>query len=213
MSALRKRWVVLLHPDATIRFGRKVFVGPRFRLDIPGKGTFIVGDDVEFRRGFRAEISGSGRVIIGTGCSFTYDVLIACTESIEIGDRVTVARSTGIYDGNHNYRDLSAPVLEQGFDFRPIRIGDGALILSQCVVVNDVGERAVIGANSVVTKPMPPFTLAAGAPARTIEHFGPAAAASPDQAPARDRETRPPTSATPRRVKAHRSRRFPRDAR
>jgi acetyltransferase-like isoleucine patch superfamily enzyme len=37
----------------------------------------------------------------------------------------------------------------------------------------DVGTRAFIGANSVVTKPIPPYTVAVGAPARPIEYFGP----------------------------------------
>jgi acetyltransferase-like isoleucine patch superfamily enzyme len=37
----------------------------------------------------------------------------------------------------------------------------------------DVGTRAFIGANSVVSKPIPPYTIAVGAPARPIEYFGP----------------------------------------
>jgi acetyltransferase-like isoleucine patch superfamily enzyme len=37
----------------------------------------------------------------------------------------------------------------------------------------DVGERAFVGANSVVTRPVPPFTVAVGAPAKPIEYFGP----------------------------------------
>jgi acetyltransferase-like isoleucine patch superfamily enzyme len=36
-----------------------------------------------------------------------------------------------------------------------------------------VGERAFIGANSVVTRPVPAFTVAVGAPAKQVEYFGP----------------------------------------
>jgi acetyltransferase-like isoleucine patch superfamily enzyme len=36
-----------------------------------------------------------------------------------------------------------------------------------------VGERCVIGANAVVTRDLPPFSIAAGAPARVIRRFGP----------------------------------------
>ena len=87
MSKLRQRWIVARHPLAIIRFGRNVYVGPRFSLFIPEKGTFIVGDNVEFRRDFRAEVSGSGRITIGNGTRFTYSVLMQCTTSIEIGER------------------------------------------------------------------------------------------------------------------------------
>ena len=41
MSALRKRWVLLRHPHAEIRFGRGVYLGPRFSLHMPGEGAFI----------------------------------------------------------------------------------------------------------------------------------------------------------------------------
>src|SRR5947209_20174437 len=61
MSWFRKRWVLLRHPHADIRFGRGVYLGPRFSLFIPNEGSFIVGDGVEFRRDFRAEVSGRGR--------------------------------------------------------------------------------------------------------------------------------------------------------
>src|SRR5947209_12759237 len=64
MSWLRKRWVLFRHPQADIRFGRNVHVGSRFSLFIPGEGSFVVGDGVEFRRDFRAEVYGDGRVTI-----------------------------------------------------------------------------------------------------------------------------------------------------
>src|SRR5947199_6268243 len=87
MSWLRKRWVLLRHPHADIRFGRHVYLGPRFSLHMPAEGAFIVGDGVEFRRGFRAEVSGRGRIVIGSGCYFTYDVILACSTEMTIGER------------------------------------------------------------------------------------------------------------------------------
>ena len=173
MSALRKRWVLLRHPHANIQFGPGVYLGPGFSLHIPDRGTFIAGAGVEFRRNFRCEISGTGRVTIGAGSYLTYGVLIACSTSIEIGERCGMAYATSVYDGNHRYRDLTIPFLAQGFNFRAIRIHDDAQIHGHCTILNDIGERAVIGANAVVTRPIPPFTLAVGAPARVIDYFGP----------------------------------------
>jgi len=173
MSWLRQRWVIARHPQADIRFGRHVYLGPRFSLFIPENGSFVVGDGVEFRRDFRAEVSGSGRVIIGSGCVFTYSVLVQCSTTIEIGERCMFGQTTILLDGQHRFRDLSRPMLEQGYDFQPLRIEDDAVITTKCTIMADVGTRAFVGANAVVTRPIPPYTVAVGAPARPIEYFGP----------------------------------------
>lgn len=173
MSELRKRWVLLRHPHANIKFGRGVYLGPRFSLDIPGPGSFIVGDNVEFRRGFRAEVAGDGRIEIGAGSYLTYDVIIACSTTIRIGQRCGLGQSTFVADGNHRYRDLSKPFLAQGYEFRPIELEDDVQVHSKCTIVASIGTRTVVGANAVVTKPLPPYTLAAGVPARVVDYFGP----------------------------------------
>jgi acetyltransferase-like isoleucine patch superfamily enzyme len=178
-SRLRMRWFILRHPRANIRFGRDVYIGPGFSVDIPAEGTLEVGDGVEFRRNFRAELSGGGRIVIGNDCHFTYNVLMQCSTLIEIGDRCMFGQSTIVIDGQHRFRDLDRPMLEQGYDFQHIRIEDDATITTKCSIMADIGRRAFIGANSVVSKPVPAYTIAVGAPARPIEYFGP-----PGQEPA-----------------------------
>jgi acetyltransferase-like isoleucine patch superfamily enzyme len=173
MSRLRQRWVLLRNPHADIRFGKRVMLGPGFSLFIPGEGSFIVGDDVEFRRDFRAEVSGDGRVTIGSGSVFTYSVLIQCSTTIEIGERCMFGQTTILLDGQHRFRDLTRPMLEQGYDFHPLRIEDDAVITTKCTIMASVGQRAFLGANSVVSRPIPAYTVAVGAPARAIEYFGP----------------------------------------
>jgi acetyltransferase-like isoleucine patch superfamily enzyme len=174
MSWLRQRWLILRHPLAEIRFGRDVYLGPGFSLFIPANGRFLVGDRVEFRRDFRAEVSGDGRVTIGSDTVFTYSVLIQCSTSIDIGERCMFGQTTILLDGQHRFRDITRPMLEQGYDFTPLRIEDDAVITTKCTIMADVGRRAFVGANSVVTKPIPAYTVAVGAPARPIDYFGPA---------------------------------------
>ena len=173
MSELRKRWTLLRHPNATIRFGRGVYLGPGFSLHIPDRGSFIVGDGVEFRRGFRAEIEGTGRITIGPDSHCTYHVLMQCSTSIDIGARCQFGQSTIVLDGQHRFRDLDRPMLEQGYDFTPLRLEDDVTVTTKCTIMADIGTRAFIGANAVVTKPIPAYTVAVGAPARPIEYFGP----------------------------------------
>ena len=172
-SRLRKWWVLLRHPHATIVFHEPVYLGPGFSLHIPDNGTFIVGPRTEFRRDFRAEVWGDGRIEIGSDCGFSYSVLIQCTTSIVIGDRCFFGQSSFLVDGNHRFRDLTKPMVQQGFDFRPLRIEDDAIVTTKCTIMADLGKRAFIGANSVVSKPVPPYVVAVGAPAKVIEYFGP----------------------------------------
>src|SRR4051812_32990513 len=174
MSALRKRWVLLRHPHVDIRFGRHVYLGPGFSLDAPRGGHFHVSDGVEFRRDFRAELADpDARISIGAGSIFTYYVIIQCSTTIDIGERCMFGQSTIVVDGNHRFRDLDKPMLEQGYDFRAIRIEDDATITTKCTIIADVGRRAFVAANTVVAKPVAPYTLVAGGPARALPDHRP----------------------------------------
>ena len=172
-SRARRAGIQLTHRHCTVEFRGRAHLGPGFSLIIPGPGTLTIGHAVDFRRGFVCEISGNGRVAIGDGCVFTSHSLIQCSTSIEIGEGVVLGQSLFIADGSHRFRDWRRPILEQGYDFRPIRIGDRAAIMTKCTILNDVGDGAFVGANSVVTKPIPPYSLAVGAPARVVDYFGP----------------------------------------
>jgi acetyltransferase-like isoleucine patch superfamily enzyme len=175
-----RRWAIMLtHRHCHVEFRGPVRLGPGFTLDIPDGGTFVVAPGVDFRRNFRCEISGRGRVEIGAGTVFTADTLIQCSTSIVIGQRCGFGQATFIVDGNHKFRDHERHWLDQGDDYRAITIGDGVAVNTKCTVINSIGDRAVIGANSVVTKPVPAFCLAVGVPAQIVEYFGP-----PEQRPA-----------------------------
>lgn len=104
---------------------------------------------------------------------FTYSVLIQCTTTIDIGRRCQFGQTTILLDGQHRFRDITRPMLEQGYDWHPLTIEDDATITTKCTIMADIGTRAFIGANSVVTRTIPPYTVAVGAPARPIEYFGP----------------------------------------
>lgn len=172
-STGRRLFIEATHRHCRVEFQGPVHLGPGFDLRIPDRGTLVVGPGVDFREGFVCEIAGDGRVEIGAGSIFTSHALVQCTTTISIGRRCVFGQATMIADGNHRFRDHTRHLLDQGYDFRPITIGDGAVVTSKCTVVADIGERALVGANSVVTKAVPPFCLAGGVPARVLEYFGP----------------------------------------
>jgi acetyltransferase-like isoleucine patch superfamily enzyme len=175
MSWLRKQWVIFRNPQGRIEFQGPVYLGPGFSLHMPYGGTFVVGPGVEFRRNFRAELGHAGsKITIGERSVFTYDVIIQCTSSIEIGRHVMFGQSTIVVDGNHRFRDLDKPMLEQGYELTPIRLADHVTVTTKCTIIADIGERSFIGANTVITRPIPPFCVVAGQPGRIVDYFGPA---------------------------------------
>ena len=100
----------------------------------------------------------------------------------DVTDAEAVARTVDLafVDGNHRFRDWARHLLDQGYDFRPVHIGDGAIVTSKVSIIgSDIGAHALIGAHSVVTRSIPAYCLAYGTPARVVEYFGP-----PDQRPA-----------------------------
>ena len=108
---------------------------------------------------------------IGGGTFFNVGVMVAALELVEIGEHCMFANGCVVTDSNHRYDDPQRPVPWQGFTSKgPTRIGDNVWCGAHVVVTSGVtiGERCVIGANSVVTSDIPPFSIAAGAPARVI---------------------------------------------
>lgn len=182
MSRLRRRWVYLRHPHANLKIDPTCYLGPGFSLHITGPATFEAGPYCQFRRNFRAELEGRAHIRFGEKCIATYDVLMQCSTSIQIGDRVMLGQNTFMADGNHNFRDITKPMLAQGYEYRPLRLEDDSVVTSKCTILADLGERAYVGANAVVTKPIPAYCVAVGSPAKPVDYFGPPGLEPPELA-------------------------------
>ena len=182
MSWLRKRWLLARHPHVEITFSGPVYLGPGFSLHAPEAATLTIGRGVEFRRGFRCELAPGATLTIGDDTKFTYDVLIQCTTTIAIGKRCMFGQASAIFDGNHRFRDHTRPMLEQGYELRPIVIADDATVTTKCTIVADIGTHSFVGANAVVSRDLPAYVLAFGAPARPVDYYGPEGGEPPELA-------------------------------
>jgi acetyltransferase-like isoleucine patch superfamily enzyme len=93
-------------------------------------------------------------------------------EHAEIGNHVLVAMQAVLLAGGkqHNTDCTDIPIKLQGPSLKrePLRIGDGVWIGANATVMADVGNHAIVGAGSVVTKPVPPFAVVAGNPAKIL---------------------------------------------
>jgi len=114
---------------------------------------------------------GKARVRIGSGTILNIAVMVASHELVEIGDHCMFANGCFVSDASHRFDDPDKPVPWQGFTSKgPTRVGDNVWCGANVVITSGVtvGERCVIGANSVVTSDLPPLSIAAGAPARLL---------------------------------------------
>ena len=114
---------------------------------------------------------GQARIRIGEGTFLNIATMVAAQELVEIGDHCMFANGCFVTDSNHRFDDPDKPITWQGFRSKgPTRIGDNVWCGANVVVTSGVtiGERSVIGANSVVTQDIPPFSIAAGAPAKVL---------------------------------------------
>lgn len=167
----RPRWYIrlLVNPfihkkgkGATIRRRSRIDVFPWNRFEI-GKLTTIE-DFCTINNGSGDVIMGD-RVRIGIGSVVIGPVNI-CSGS-GLGQHVFVAGF------NHGYGDGSKNSSVQPLDIKPTIIEEEAHIGANSVVVAGVtiGKRTQVGAGSVVTKDIPPFSVAVGNPARVIKRF------------------------------------------
>jgi len=87
-----------------------------------------------------------------------------------IGSGTQVASAVQVLSGQHQHiRDDSGAFHEAG-DFKNVSIGQDCWLGAGSIVMADVGERTTIGAASVVTRPIPPDSVAVGSPARVIRN-------------------------------------------
>jgi acetyltransferase-like isoleucine patch superfamily enzyme len=134
-------------------------------------GRLEIGANVLFEPDAWITMPAPARVRIGGGTFLNIGVMVAALELVEIGEHCMFANGCVVSDADHRYDDPVKPVPWQGFTSKgPTRVGDNVWCGANVVITSGVtvGERCVIGANSVVTSDLPPFSIAAGAPARVL---------------------------------------------
>lgn len=141
-------------------------------LEALREGRLEIGAGVMFEPGVWLTAPEQARLRIGAGSFLNMGVMVAAMELVEIGEHCMFANGCFVTDGNHRFDDPEKPVPWQGFTTKgPTRIGANVWCGANVVVTSGVtiGERCVIGANSVVTTDIPAFSIAAGAPARVLK--------------------------------------------
>lgn len=162
------------------RCGKNVKILPPFRSS--NLGGISLGEGVIINQDCWILTVGQPRsdrlpkLEIGPHCEVGMGATISAAHSIVLGGHVLLARNVYISDHGHAYEDISRPVTQQGISApAPVAIGSGCWLGQNAVILPGVtiGEHCVIGANSVVNRSIPSFSVAVGAPARVVKQFDP----------------------------------------
>ena len=183
----RRRWWEVLFRIEAVGSLVKFHYGNKVRIDAPvrvrgGRGTLDVGNDVWL--GFDAAPKlGKGTILLQPRSSESVITIGACTQmsnnisivamgKISIGVHCLIGDMTQIYDCDFHELEPSKRGAGVG-PIEPVSIGDNVWIGGRVLLMGGVarGNKSVIGAGSIVTKYIPPNSLAVGVPAKVIRQI------------------------------------------
>lgn len=172
---LGRQFFYLAYVPLLYRLGKGSFMCRPFRID--GAAAIEIGSHTVMQRGgWLYAVSGDENLPamrIGSRCVFGYANHVTAVHKVIIGDNVLTANNVYISDNLHAYEDVSLPIIKQPVLFKgEVVIGDGCWIGENvCIIGASVGRNSVIGANAVVTRDIPEYSVAVGAPAVVIRRF------------------------------------------
>lgn len=150
--------MITIHPSSELRWwyykSKLIPESGKFTsysgVRIPCPNHVKIGKDTSINHGALIDACGRKRIIIGENCM--------------IGPYVVIRSA------DHIFKDISRPMREQGHIYGNIIIEDDCWIGSHVTITKNVkiGKGSVIGANSVVTKDIPPYSVVMGVPARVV---------------------------------------------
>ncbi len=134
-------------------------------LLLKGMGCKI-GDDCEIEPGF--DVGFRPKIVVGKKCQINKNVQ---ARSAVIGDYVMIAPGCVLLDRAHNAGKTDTPMVLQGGSEKSPQIIESDVWLGQNVIVMPgikIGKGSIVGAGSVVTKDVAPYSIVGGVPAKLI---------------------------------------------
>lgn len=159
-------------------FYRKMFkkVNGKFKIgkhvNIMGFENIEIGKNVYFADYSQVFAHDNGFVKIGNNFGLNFNSQIGGSfGKISIGNNCAIAPNCVLRASNHTFENPDIPFREQGHTYGEIVLEDDVWIASNCVITANtkIGNSSIIGAGSVVTKDIEPYSIVGGVPAKLIK--------------------------------------------
>lgn len=166
----RPQWWIRIFMPFYIKRGKGSVIYRSVRKDIVPFNVFELGKRSVIED-YSVINNAVGNLVIGNntrvGIGNTIIGPVTISDNVNIGQNVTIS---GL---NHNYEDPGKTISEQGVSTMPIKIENNVWIGANSVVLPGVqiGNHSVIGAGSIITKDIPPYSVAVGNPARIVKRY------------------------------------------
>ncbi|MDT4916489.1 MAG: hypothetical protein QOI15_2642 [Pseudonocardiales bacterium] len=182
------RWIVRHRawtPWYLVRYWRFLLFKAR-NPHIVTRGLVFIdrGVEISARRGYGRLVLGrwihlgvntavrchEGTLTIGDKCVLGRGVSVNCYLDVEIGASGLFADDIYVSDFDHKFADLTVPIKDQGIAKARVRIEPDVWVGTKSTITRGVvvGQGAVVGANAVVTRDLPAYSISVGVPARVI---------------------------------------------
>lgn len=112
-------------------------------------------------------------LLIGNNVQIGHFSHIIAKNRVIIENSVLIADKVYISDCEHEFLDIDNPILDQGLRYvGDVLIGEGSWIGENvCIIGAKIGKHCIIGANAVVNKDIPDYSIAVGVPAKVVKKY------------------------------------------
>lgn len=168
------RQVILKGNLSNIHIGNNLTIDNFVSLECDKDNSFIkIGNNTTIKQ-FSIISTHGGHIEIGENCSINPFCVLYGLGGLTIGNFVRIAIHTVIVPANHIFDDPNIPITMQGLSKKGVTIEDDVWIGSGVRILDGVtvGKGSVIGAGTVLTESISPFSVVVGVPGRVIKKRG-----------------------------------------
>lgn len=182
ISKLYSLWITKTYPFAAI--GKGVWMHHSSEVSRSAASYIRIGNSVYLERGASLSIPVTPDrdepvIILEDGCKISRRTTILAKNRVHIGRDTIFGPSVLVADHNLAFEDVSLPISRQGTTSGgTIRIEEGCWIGLGAVIVCEhgelvIGRNSVVGANSVITRSVPPYSVVVGNTMRIAKQYDP----------------------------------------